>query len=180
MRLLIFKMLFLSAQILFSQDQQTLIKEIRAKYSTIREHLASYDTTTIEITDESTEGGQATGYYDKSDLKMIEATWFGETGKRITEYYFDNGKIFFAFDRMFTYNRPMYWDEETARANGDKEAYDPKKTKVNEDRYYFNQDKLFLWMDHDKKEVDLTKAENVSAGKEIIEHGYEIGKVMRK
>ena len=180
MQLLIFTLLLFSANILFSQDQQALVKEIREKYSAIREHLSSYDTTTIEITDESTEGGQAIGYYDKSDLKMIEATWFGETGKRITEYYFDKGKIFFAFDRMYTYNRPMYWDEETARANGDKEAYDPKKTKVNEDRYYFNQDKLFLWLDNEKKEVDLTRVENVSAGNEMMEHGYEIRKNLIK
>ena len=148
-----------------AQSTDSTIKDIRSKYNTIKYHLASYDTTMTQIWDESTEGGQAIAYYDKNIvLKLIEVTWFGETGKRITEYCFDNGKLIFAFDQDFDYNRPIYWDEKKAKEIDDKEIFDPKKTIVKQDRYYFKNEKLFLWLDNDGKPVDLSLGTNTLVG----------------
>jgi len=178
--LIILSLIFLTSNFLFAQDNDSLVKDIRLKYSEIRANLDSYDTTMIEIWGESTEGGQATAYYDNGNLKLIEVVWLGETGKNQIEYYFNNGKLIFAFDQNFEYNRPIYWDEKTAKENGDNEIFDPKKTTVKEDRYYFNNEKLFLWLDNDKKEVDLTMGTNSIKGQGLIAHCYKMKDKLKK
>lgn len=172
--LLISTFFFLTSNFLFAQDKDSLIKDIRGKYAEIRANLKCYSTTMMEIWGESTEGGQATAYYDNGDLKLIEVLWLGETGKNQIEYYFNDGKLIFAFDQDFDYNRPIYWDDKTAKENGDNEAFDPKKTAVKEDRYYFYNEKLFLWLDNDKKEQDLTEGTNSVVGQGLIAHCYKI------
>jgi len=172
--LIISTIILLTSNFLFGQDKDSLVKDIRSKYTEIRTNLDSYDTTMIEIWDESTEGGQATAYYDNGDLKLIEVVWLGETGKYQIEYYFNDGKLIFAFDQDFDYNRPIYWDEKTAKEFGDNEVFDPKKTTVKEDRYYFNNEKIFLWLDNDKKEQDLTMGTNSIVGQGLIAHCYKM------
>lgn len=178
--LLISTIMFLTFNFLFAQKKDILVKDIRLKYINIKENLNFYDTTMIEIWDESTEGGQATAYYEKGQIKLIEVIWLGETGRRQIEYYFNDGKLIFAFDQEFNYNRPIYWDEETAKENEDSEVFDPKKTIVKEDRYYFNDEKLFLWLDNNKKEVDLTLGTNTIVGQGLLAHCYKMKNELRK
>ena len=178
--LIISAFLFLTGNLLFGQDKDLLVQDIRSAYSAIRANLDAYDTTMIEIWNESTEGGQATAYYDNGDLKLIEVVWLGETGKHLIEYYFRDGQLIFAFDQDFKYNRPIYWDKETATENGDSEVFDPKKTTVKEDRYYFNNEKLFLWLDNDRQEQDLTMGTNSIVGQGLIAHCYKIKDELEK
>lgn len=166
--------LLLTGNFIFAQNKDSLIKAIRIQYGQIRENYNSYDTTMIDIWDESTEGGQATGFYDNGEPKLIEVVLLGETGKKRCEYYFNSGKLIFAYNQGFHYNRPIYWDEKTAKENEDDEFFDPNKTTVTEDRYYFDQEKLILWLDNDKKEVDLTDQANLMEGQDLITHGYEM------
>ena len=177
---IILTFILLTSNFLFAQNKDSLVKDIRTKYIEIRANLASYDTTMIEIWNESTEGGQATAYYNHEDLKLIEVVWLGETGKHRIEYYFNDRKLIFAFDQYFEYNRPIYWDEKTAKENGDNEVFDPKKTTVKEDRYYFNNEKLFLWLDNDKKEQDLTMGTNSIVGQGLIAHCYKMKEKLKK
>jgi hypothetical protein len=180
-RLLIISVyILLSSNFLFAQNKDSLIKDIRIEYSEIRANLDSYDTTMTEIWGESTEGGQATAYYDNEDLKLIEVIRFGETGENQIEYYFNNGELIFSFEQNFKYNRPIYWDEEIAKENGDNEAFDPEKTTVKEDRYYFNNEKLFLWLNYEKKEQDLTMGTNSIVGQGLIAHCYKVKDELKK
>lgn len=172
--------LLLTGNFLFAQNKDSLIKKIRVHYIQIRENLGSYDTTIIQILRESTEGGQATGYYDNVELKLIEVVWLGETGKHQIEYYINDGKLIFAFDQYFDYNRPIYWDKKTAKENGDDEVFDTTKTKVKGDRYYFDNEKLFLWLDNDKKEQDLTMGTNSIVGQGLIAHCYKMRDELKK
>jgi len=178
--LIISTFLLLTSNFLFGQDKDSLVKDIRSKYTEIRTNLDSYDTTMIEIWDESTEGGQATAYYDNGNLKLIDVVWLGETGKNQIEYYFSDGQLIFAFDQDFDYNRPIYWDEETAKENGDNEVFDPKKTTVKEDRYYFNNEKLFLWLNNERQEQDLTMGTNSIVGQGLIAHCYKMKDDLKK
>ncbi len=172
--IIISTIILLSSNFLFGQDKYSLVKDIRLKYNEIRTNLDSYNTTKIQIWDESTEGGQATAYYNNGNLKLIEVVWLGETGKNQIEYYFSDGRLIFAFDQDFDYTRPIYWDKKTAKENGDNEVFDPKKTTVKEDRYYFDNEKLFLWLDNDKKEQDLTMGTNSIVGQGLIAHCYKM------
>jgi hypothetical protein len=171
--------ILLQAGFAFSQSVDSTIKEIQSKQKIIRENYERYDTVKIAIMDESTEGGDGIGYYDGEELKFIEVNWYGETGKRTIEYYFDNGKLMFAFNRDFIYNRPIYWDAGLAKELGDDEVFDSQKTVIEEDRYYFKDDKLFQWLDNDNKAVDLTKI-NSKVEREIVSHAYEMKAKFKK
>ena len=174
--LIISTFLLLTSNFLFGQEKDSLVADIRMKYSETRTNILHYDTKMIEIRDESTEGGQAVGSYDNSELKLIEVLWLGETGKRLIEYYFHDGQLIFAVKQDFDYNRPIYWLEE----NGDNEVFDPKKTTVKEDRYYFNNEKLFLWLDNDKQEQDLTTGTNSIVGQGLVAHCYKMKNKLKK
>ncbi len=166
---------------LFAQCNDSLVKNIRVKYTEIRTELDSYDITMISIWDESTEGGLATAYYDnEGNLKLIEVIWLSETGKHQIEYYVENEKLIFVFDQKFYYNRPFYWDEETAKENEDSEVFDPKKTIVKENRYYFNDEKIFLWLDDKKKEQDFTLDTNAITIQEMIAYYYKMKDKLKK
>lgn len=178
--LIISTFLLLTSNCLLGQDKDSLVSDIRTKYLETRANILHFDTKMIEIWDESTEGGQANGYYDNGELKLTEVIWLGETGKRIIEYYFNDGHLIFVFDQDFDYNRPIYWDEETAKENGDNEVFDPKKTTVKEDRYYFNNEKLFLWLNNDIQEEDLTMGTNSIVVQGLIAHCYKMKDELKK
>lgn len=171
--LIVSTLVLLTGNFLFAQNKDASIKDIRAKYADIRTHLKTYSKEVVEIMGESAEGGEATVYRDNGDLKLIEIKWFGETGKRQVEYYLSGGKLFFAFDQVFQYNRPIFWDAKMAEENGDTESFDPKKTTVEENRYYFEDEKLFMWLDNEKKKRDLTVKENLAEGEKLVTHCRE-------
>jgi len=166
--------------IINAQTQDSLINDIRAKYKNIKNNLSNYNNVKKDIWGESTEGGEGIAYYDKNDIKLIVLKWFGESGKRIIEYYFDRNKLIFAFDRNFRYNVPIYMDKANAKKNGFTEYFDPEKTIILEDRYYFKNENLFLWLDNDKKSVDLTLEPNIKAGKNLIIHSKEMQEKLKK
>jgi len=163
-----------------AQSPDSWVKEIRSHYNTIRQDLHTYDTTMIEIWDESTEGGQATAFYEGSNLKLIEVVWLGETVKHSIGYYFDNDQLIFAFDQHFKYNRPIYWDKKKAAEMGDDEVFDYEKTTITEERYYFKEEQLFRWLDNDKKEVDLSTDTNTFAGQGLITHCHQMKDQLKK
>ncbi len=166
--------LLVTSNHLFANCNDSLTKNIRVKYNYIKTNLNSFDTTIIEIWGESTEGGQQTAFYEDSELKLIQVVWLKETGKNIIEYYFDNGQLIFAFDQVLNYNMPIYWDEKKVKENQlnieNQEVFDPKKTIILTDRYYFNNEILFLWLNNDKKEVDLKAGTNVIVGLGLVSH----------
>ena len=151
-----------------AQDDNNWVLDIRAKYHEIRGNLYAYDTTELDLWGESTEGGHAVVYYEGHDLKLVEVVWYGETGKHQTDYYLDSMEVIFVFDQNFYYNKPIYWDENRVKETGDNEVFDPTKTTVQENRYYFNNEKLFLWLDNDKKKQDMNLGKNLRVGVEII------------
>jgi hypothetical protein len=87
----------------FAQTTESLVANIKTEYKETREHLSSYDTIIKDIWDESTEGGEAIGYYAKGNLKLIEVLLLREQGMIKSEYYFDADELFFCFED-FTLN----------------------------------------------------------------------------
>lgn len=158
----------------WAQSTDSIVKDIRAKYQSIRSSLKNYDTIFRQESEESTEGGQITGYYKKKDLKVIEAIYFGETGKSELEYYFDKGLLLFVFQKQYTYNRPIYWDKKHAQENNDTVSYDPWKTKIKLGRYYFHKEKLIRWLDGEEKQIDLSPGANSLVGKNLVAHAHKL------
>ncbi|MFC4219100.1 hypothetical protein [Flagellimonas marina] len=164
----------LTNNLISAQEKDSLLNEIRRNYSEIRAQLDSYETTKIEIRGQSAEGGQATAYYSVTEIKLIEVVLLGESGKKHIEYYFNDGELIFAFEQNFTYNRPVYKNENIDKENEKNEVFDYKKTIIKEDRYYFENEKLFLWLDNNKLEQDLTIESRFCLENRIIAHCYKL------
>lgn len=173
-------LLFFSSGLIKAQSTDSLIKDIRAKYQSIRSNLKNYDTTSREEWEESTEGGQIIGYYKKKDLKLIEGIYFGETGKTETEYYFDKGLLLFVFEKRYAYNRPIYWDKKHAQENIDSVTFDSVKTIIAEDRFYFYEEKLIRWFSNKTIEVDISLLANSLFGESLIENAYKLRDILKK
>jgi len=77
-----------------------------------------------------------------SVMKMV-ATFFGETGKAVEEYYFWNGKLIFVFSVDNRYDKPL----------------SGKVARKTEGRFYFKDDKLIKWLGGDGKEVASDSSE---------------------
>lgn len=170
---------FLGAQS-FAQSNDSIFNEIKSKYKSVLDNLKSYLIVKFENDGESTEGGEGEAYYEGNKIRLIQQTWYGETGKRTTGYYFDEEKLFFVLDSKYKYNRPIYWDAEQAKESNDKETFDPKKTTINEDRYYISNDKLIRWIDQEKKQANLSDDKNSIVGQKLIAEAYRIKSEQKK
>lgn len=146
----------------YAQSPDSDINSVRLEYKKIRSNLKSYTSQFLDVMNESTEGGKGIAYYNNNDLKLIEITLFGENGKNIVEYYFKNETLFFVFSQRYNYNMPIYIDEKTAKGSGFDAAFDINKSNITENRYYFKNNEIFLWIDNEKNEVNLGLNDNIN------------------
>jgi hypothetical protein len=111
------------------------IKSIRAKYAEIEKGLKDCREVKRDLPGESTEGGELKAYFKERTLEKLSATFFGETGKALVEYYFWENQLIFVLRVESHYTKPM---------SG------VVKIKT-EERFYFADGKLIQWLGADKK-----------------------------
>ena len=82
--------------------------------------------------------------------------------QQITEYYLLDENLSFVFDKMYYYNRPISYDEEAMKENGDTETFDLEKSTIIESRNYFENNKLLQIISNgeDLSATDTTEIEN--------------------
>ena len=113
------------------------IKSIRAKYAEIEKELKDCREVKRDLPGESAEGGELTGYFNKSNLRKLSAKFFGETGKALEEYFFAENQLIFVLRVESHYTKPM-------------SGVVKNKT---EQRFYFADGKLIRWLNADNKDV---------------------------
>jgi hypothetical protein len=128
---------------------------IRNEYKITRSDLNNYTRQKYSFSGESTEGSGGVGYITKKgEIKLIEVTYYFETGKVYYEFYYSNNNTFFIFEKKFAYNTHFLMTEELVedwyKEDGIRhEAFDPNKTKVDEWRYYFHDNNVVRIIDSD-------------------------------
>src|ERR1700754_2437260 len=80
-----------------AQSDTAKINFIKAQYADINSHLKSYRKVAKEDTAETTEGNEVLLYFNGSEIRKIQATYYGETGKAVDEYYFNEKKLIFYY-----------------------------------------------------------------------------------
>lgn len=70
----------------------------------INEELPLYEKASMEFEGMSTEGAIATYYTQRDELKKIHVVYFGETGKRVNQFYFEDGELSAATTTLYNYN----------------------------------------------------------------------------
>ncbi|HEV7683768.1 MAG TPA: hypothetical protein VGO68_16690 [Pyrinomonadaceae bacterium] len=83
------------------------IQSIRKQYLAINKRVGSYKKVKKELSGFSLEGGEMVAYFDGPTIVKIVATYYGETGKSLEEYYFEKEKLSFVYRKESRYNRPL-------------------------------------------------------------------------
>ena len=172
-------LVFLFRGLLSAAD--STISQIRKEYQSIRNALPKLKGESVELSGYSTEGGEARVYRDtKANIRLIKVALYFESGKEIREYYYQNGLLIFAFYESHRYNVPFYVTPNTAKEIGI-EPFDPKKTKITKDIYYFSNGKMIRWMEENKRDVEVNSKEFKEAEKNIMDFSNKlIAKFKRK
>ena len=106
------------------------IQSIRKQFLAINKRVGKYQKVKKELSGFSLEGGEMVAYFDGPAIVKIVATYYGETGKSLEEYYFANEKLIFVYRKESRYNRPL----------------SGKVVHSYENRFYFANDRLIHWL----------------------------------
>jgi len=131
--------------------QKDIVTVVRAKVNAINAHIEDYKKVEKE-TYESTEGGVSVAFFNKHDLVKINATFYGETGKSVVEYYFENDKPLFIFEKQYSYYKPISIEPTRIRS-------------TQENRLYYENGMLMRWIDDRHKEVPTSTKSFETASK---------------
>jgi uncharacterized protein YxeA len=111
------------------------IQSIRQEYAKINRGLRKYRKVRKDLDGFSAEGGELVAYFQGPNIVKIAATFYGESGKALEEYYYRDGKLIFVFRKDFRYNRPL----------------SGKVVSTAENRFYFDNETLIRWIDENGK-----------------------------
>lgn len=129
------------------------IQTIRKQYAAINKGVRRYKKVKKELSGFSLEGGELVAYFDGPAIVKIAANHFGEIGKASEEYYYQNGKLIFVFRKDYRYDRPM----------------SGKVVSTQENRFYFQNDRLIRWVNEDGKQIAPTTDEFKQKRDEYLE-----------
>ena len=71
------------------------IESIRQHYAGINQNAARYRRVKKNLSGFSAEGGELIAYFHGPSVMKMVATFYGETGRSVEEYYFWNGQLIF-------------------------------------------------------------------------------------
>jgi hypothetical protein len=119
------------------------VRTARLVFATTNREQPTYRRVERKVLGLSTEGAAVVGLFRGSELRKIEVTWYGETGKAVEEYYLDGGRLVFCYESQQSYDEPF-----------------GRVVRREENRYYFADDgKLVRWIDPDAYHVARSSAE---------------------
>ncbi|MBK5213268.1 MAG: SH3 domain-containing protein [Flavobacteriaceae bacterium] len=124
-----------------NENIETKIVQIRERFKTINSNISDYKKVEKDIVGQSSEGGTIVGFSLKGNWMKIVKTDYGEMGKTIGEYYYWNNSLFFLFNRVFHYDSPI-------------SNMNSKTKRVDENRYYINNNRIIKWLNPEKVVVD--------------------------
>lgn len=112
-----------------ANDVKQQMQQIKANYAQVNSSLASYKKVSKALEGLTAEGGSVVGYYHNGQIVKMKATFLGETGRAIEEYYFKNGNLVFVYYEKLYYPRPGL-----------------RLASRSKDRFYFHNNKLIKWL----------------------------------
>ena len=92
-------------------------------------------------------------FYEDDRPKMIITELYTDTSRVFSSYYIQLDQLLFCRQEIYSYNRPYYLTEDSARHKGDSTWYDDKKTVLKIYTYFFNKNKLSKWLDEHQHQV---------------------------
>ena len=81
------------------------IESIRQHYASINQNVNRYRRVKKNLSGFSAEGGELLAYFHGPSVMKMVATFFGESGRAVEEYYFWNGTLIFVFQTDNRYDK---------------------------------------------------------------------------
>ena len=100
-------------------------------------------------------------YYDNDKLVLMHCEFYGEMGKLKEDYYYNEGKLFFVFAVRSIYSAPVYTEEKI-------------DITTEENRYYFNNDKMIRWIDSQSVKILKTSDDFIKEGKKVFDESVRL------
>jgi hypothetical protein len=145
-KILIFSTLFcFASSFLYSQTEEELVNQIRKQFAQTNENSSQYKVVEVDLYDESTEGGKLKAFQDSGQTVLIQADYYGEMGHKSEQYYLCKEILYFAYWVEEQYDKPIFEE-------------DFKVLSKNENRYYFNNNKMIRWLDNTKTKQNKNTA----------------------
>lgn len=139
------------------------IQSIRQSYAAINRKQARYRKVKKELSGFSTEGGALTAYFDGQTIMKMLATYYGEMGRTIEEFYYRDGQLIFVLRTELNYNRPLSGKVVSRKLN----------------RFYFHDDKLIRWIDESGKTMPADAVEYQEHEKDNLETSKKLSEGAR-
>ena len=113
----------------------------------------------VEYIDEDGNKGMLRGYQGNEGIERITFTTQTEIGETVETYYLVGSQITEVVVKKTEYNRPKFWNEQVAKANGDNEWFDIDKSITTNTVYQFKDGNLASWLDDEGQvKFAITKA----------------------
>ncbi len=143
------------------------VSEIRENYADINNNLKRYKMLVDNNLEGSSEGAKANYYIDnQGDMVKRVEIYYGETGKSLIEYYYYQGDLRFIFTLNTDYNSHISLPD-----------FDPTKSIITANRYYFYCDRMIKWLDKDKNSISPDSDEFIEKENELfsnVQRGHAI------
>jgi hypothetical protein len=139
------------------------IRGIRDRYEDVRRRLSSFREVKRDVTGLSTQGGTLQAFFDGQALELVQATFYGESGRTDREFYYDeSGRPFFVLEVESRYDTPL-------GATASKQEY----------RYYFSDGRLIRLLVGDRQ-VSSDDAAQAARVKNVRDLSLRVRDVVRQ
>ena len=128
--------------------------------SFINHNINSYKEYNTDVDNSTERGVKKIWYNNQKEIVKTKEIDYGETGKRISEFYFVNKILIFAIDSLVSYKVPISINKKV------------QFEKINIDKYYFSKNRLCLWKNNqgiiDKKKYGKKENEIMEEVNELL------------
>jgi len=171
-RLLLLLFIAITSFTACKKKQENILASIAQKRDKINSKLKDY---TLRKADDIVTNGQGviTGYFRDEEAKKITTEIYAPERRTYTDYYFDDGMLIYVICQDFIYNKPNTYTEQLAKWHNDTEWYDDTKTRLEINKYYFNDNKLIKWTGPSSTDIpvniaDFTRKEPILMAQALV------------
>ncbi len=127
------------------------ILHIRKIYNETESNISHYREIARGPLWESTEGGSVTCYLNKEEFRKIEIGVYGEIGRYLSYYYFEQNRLIFVYEESYKYRQHIM-----------EEDFDENEIEMTTARTYFQDGKMIRRLDTEKKEETFSPEKAVT------------------
>lgn len=156
---------------------QDPVSEINDYCKYVNSNKEAFTTVNGKVNANTSQEAEVLTFLQNGKPVKVRIEFAGEFGKLVSEYYVRDGQLLYAVDQQHTYNVPSSMDSLKAASLGRKEWFDPNKSVILRDQFFFWNGKLIKWIDaenipHENGDEEWAKKERYYLGDYLKENEH--------